>query len=128
MWELLGSLAAVPRRLIWDNETGIGWRNSYAAGVAAFAGVLATRIVQVKPFDPESKGVVERANQFLETSFLPGGVFVSPEDFNTQLGQWLPKANARLVRRLVPAQRTCSPWTRRPCWRCHRFDRSPASP
>jgi transposase len=99
MWELLGSLGAVPRRLIWDNETGIGRRNSYAAGVAAFAGVLATRIVQVKPYDPESKGVVERANQFLETSFLPGRAFTSPEDFNNQLGQWLPKANTRLVRR-----------------------------
>ncbi|WP_307484247.1 IS21 family transposase [Pseudarthrobacter sulfonivorans] len=99
MWELIGSLGAVPRRLIWDNETGIGRRNSYAAGVAAFAGVLATRIVQVKPYDPESKGVVERANQFLETSFLPGRTFTSPEDFNAQLGQWLPLANARLVRR-----------------------------
>jgi hypothetical protein len=31
MWELIGSLGAVPRRLIWDNETGIGRRNSYAA-------------------------------------------------------------------------------------------------
>jgi hypothetical protein len=61
MWELIGSLGAVPRRLIWDNESGIGRRNSYAAGVAAFAGVLATRIGQVKPYDPESKGVVERA-------------------------------------------------------------------
>ncbi|MEK0153440.1 IS21 family transposase [Arthrobacter oryzae] len=99
MWELIGSLGAVPRRLIWDNETGIGRRNSYSAGVAAFAGVLATRIVQVKPYDPESKGVVERANQFLETSFLPGRTFTSPEDFNAQLGQWLPLANARLVRR-----------------------------
>jgi hypothetical protein len=57
MWELIGSLGAVPRRLIWDNETGISRRNSYAAGVAAFAGVLAARIVQVKPYDPESKGV-----------------------------------------------------------------------
>ncbi|MBT2533953.1 DDE-type integrase/transposase/recombinase [Arthrobacter sp. ISL-48] len=99
MWELIGSLGAVPRRLIWDNETGIGRRNSYAAGVAAFAGVLATRIVQVKPYDPESKGVVERANQFLETSFLPGRTFESPADFNSQLGKWLPTANARLVRR-----------------------------
>jgi len=99
MWELIGGLGAVPRRLIWDNETGIGRRNSYAAGVAAFAGVLATRIVQVKPYDPETKGVVERANQFLETSFLPSRSFTSPEDFNTQLGLWLPRANARLVRR-----------------------------
>jgi hypothetical protein len=60
---------------------------------------LATQIVQVKPYDRESKGVVERTNQFLETSFLPGRVFTSPEDFNNQLAQWLPKANARLVRR-----------------------------
>lgn len=99
MWELIGSLGADPQRLIWDNESGIGRRNSYAAGVAAFAGVLATRIVQVKPHDPESKGMVERANRFLETSFLPGRVFASPEDFNAQLAGWLPKANARLVRR-----------------------------
>ncbi|TSE15722.1 IS21 family transposase [Arthrobacter sp. KBS0703] len=100
MWDLIGSLGAVPRRLIWDNETGIGRRNSFAAGVPAFAGVLATRIVQVKPYDPESKGVVERTNQFLETSFLPGRSFASPEDFNAQLAHWLPKANTRMVRRI----------------------------
>ncbi|MDP9694957.1 UNVERIFIED_ORG: hypothetical protein J2X79_002525 [Arthrobacter globiformis] len=40
-----------------------------------------------------------RAKQFLETSFLPGRAFVPPEDFNDQLAAWLPKANARLVRR-----------------------------
>lgn len=36
--ELIGSLCAVPRRLIWDNFTGIRRRNSCAAGVAAFTG------------------------------------------------------------------------------------------
>jgi len=35
---------------------------------------------------------------FLETSFLPGRRFASPADFNTQLGDWLPVANARTVR------------------------------
>jgi transposase len=98
MWELLGGLGAVPRRLVWDNETGIGRRNRYAEGVAAFAGMLATRIVQLKPNDPESKGIVERANGYLESSFLPGRTFTSPEDFNAQLGSWLPRANKRLVR------------------------------
>ncbi|MGM7774714.1 IS21 family transposase [Arthrobacter sp. KNU-44] len=98
-WKLIRSLGAVPRWLIWDNEAGIGRLNSHAAGVAAFAGVLATRIVQAKPYDPESKGVVERANRFLDTSFLPARAFVSPEDFNAQLGRWLPIANDRLVRR-----------------------------
>ncbi len=101
MWELMSSqLGAVPHRLIWDNEAGIGRRNRYAEGVAGFCGTLATRIVQLRPFDPESKGIVERANSYLETSFLPGRTFTNPDDFNIQLSQWLPVANGRIVRRL----------------------------
>jgi hypothetical protein len=69
---------AVPHRLIWDNLAGIGRRNRLAEGVNGFCGTLATRIVQLKPFDPESKGIVERANQYLETSFIPGRSFTSP--------------------------------------------------
>jgi transposase len=38
MWELLEGLDAVPRRLVWDNETGIGRGRRLAAGVPAFAG------------------------------------------------------------------------------------------
>jgi hypothetical protein len=41
---------------------------------------------------------VERANRYLETSFIPGRSFTSPPDFNNQLAQWLPTANARRVR------------------------------
>ena len=101
MWSLLaGQLGAVPRRLVWDNEAGIGRGGRLAAGVAAFTGTLATRIVQLRPFDPESKGIVERANGYLETSFLPGRVFASPADFNAQLAGWLPRANTRQVRSL----------------------------
>jgi hypothetical protein len=101
LWSLLGEqLRAVPRRLVWDNEAGIGRGGRLAVGVAAFTGALATRIVQVPPRDPESKGIVERANGYLETSFLPGRVFTSPADFNEQLTAWLPRANARRVRSL----------------------------
>ncbi|GAB2761356.1 hypothetical protein GCM10027090_34890 [Sinomonas soli] len=101
MWCLLsGQLGAVPRRLVSDNEAGIGRRNSLAEGVAGFCGSLATRIVQLKPFDPESKGIVERANRFLETSFLPGRRFQDPEDFNAHLAEWLVRANQRTVRAL----------------------------
>jgi hypothetical protein len=101
MWSLLsGQLGAVPRRLIWDNEAGIGRRNNLAAGVSGFCGMLATKLVQLKPFDPESKGIVERANGFLETSFLPGRSFSSADDFNQQLRAWLPVGNARTVRSL----------------------------
>ena len=101
MWWLLSQqLGAVPRTLIWDNETGIGRRNRLAAGVGEFTGALATRIHQLKAYDPESKGGVERINGYFETSFLPGRDFGSPLDFNTQLRGWLPKANARTVRAL----------------------------
>jgi hypothetical protein len=61
-------------------------------------GTLGSRLVQLKPYDPESKGIVERANRYLETSFLPRRSFTSPDDFNAQLQQWLPTANARRVR------------------------------
>jgi len=57
-----------------------------------------------KPADPEAKGMIERGNGYLETSFLPGRSFTSPADFNTQLAGWLPKANARRMRVLG-----CSP-------------------
>lgn len=42
---------------------------------------------------------MERANGFLETSFMPGRTFTGPADYNEQLAQWLPRANSRLLRR-----------------------------
>jgi len=99
MWQLLsGSFIAVPHELWWDNEAGIGRRGRLTDPVTALMGTLGSRLVQLKPYDPESKGIVERANRYLETSFLPGRSFTSPEDFNNQLGQWLPTANSRRVR------------------------------
>jgi Helix-turn-helix domain of resolvase len=85
-------------------ETGIGRGGKLAEGVAAFTGTLATRIVQLPPRDPESKGIVERRNGYFETSFLPGRSFASPADFNAQFTGWLDRANGRVVRtiRRVP--------------------------
>lgn len=99
-WDLIARLGRVPRRLIWDNEPGIGQRGRLTQQVTAFAGTLATRVVQLKPYDPESKGIVERSNGFLETSFMPGRRFISARDFNAQLADWLPRANSRTVRAL----------------------------
>ena len=99
-WELIRRLGRVPRRLIWDNETGIGRGGKLAEGVAAFTGTLATRIVQLRPRDPESKGIVERRNGYFATSFMPGRVFASPGDFNAQFTDWLDRANGRVVRTL----------------------------
>jgi hypothetical protein len=97
-WELLQQLGRIPRRLIWDNEAGIGRGPRRAAGVAEFMGMLATRLVLLKPRDPESKGIVERRNGWFETSFMPGRTFVSPADFNTQFTEWLQLANSRIVK------------------------------
>ena len=99
MWQLLAALGAVPKTLVWDNESGIGQHRRLTVGARSFAGTLGTRIHQVPPRDPESKGVVERANGFLETSFMPGRAFTDPADYNAQLAQWLPRANSRLLRR-----------------------------
>jgi transcriptional regulator with XRE-family HTH domain len=57
MWSLLaGQLGAVPRRLLWDNETGVGRRGRLVAAVVAFTGALATKVVQCPPYDPRLTG------------------------------------------------------------------------
>lgn len=102
-WELIHQLGRVPRRLIWDNEPGIGRGQRRAEGVSSFMGTLATKLVLLAPNDPESKGLVERRNGWFETSFMPGRAFTSPADFNTQFTDWLRKANTRVVRTIKAA-------------------------
>ena len=60
-------------------------RSELTAVTQAFRGTLATRVLICKPADPEAKGLVERDNGYLETSFLPGRTFTGPADFNAQL-------------------------------------------
>jgi hypothetical protein len=99
MWQLLSqNFAAAPHELWWDNEAAIGRRGRLTEPVTALMGTLGSRLVQLNPDEPESKGIVQRANRYLETSLLPGHSFTSPHDFNDQLAQWLPKANARRAR------------------------------
>ena len=98
MWLLISGLGRVTRTLVWDRESAIGGTGRVSDPAAAFAGTLATQIRLAPPRDPEYKGMVERTNGYLETSFLPGRRFGSPGDFNTQLGDWLIRANTRTVR------------------------------
>ncbi|MCX7521745.1 IS21 family transposase [Microbacterium sp. STN6] len=102
-WELIKQLGRVPRRLLWDNEPGIGRGKRHADGVDSFIGTLATKLVLLPPRDPESKGIVERRNGWFETSFMPGRSFASPADFNGQFTDWLKLANRRVVRTLGAA-------------------------
>lgn len=94
-WRLLSEWGAVPRTLVWDNEGAVGRGGKLTAEFAALAGLLGVRVFQSRPRDPEAKGLVERANGYLETSFLPGRTFSGPADFNAQLGSWLKVANRR---------------------------------
>lgn len=98
MWSLIHAVGRVTKTLVWDRESAIGGTGRVSVSASAFAGTLATRIILAPPRDPEFKGMVERNNQFLETSFLPGRRFGSPEDFNRQLAEWLVQANSRTVR------------------------------
>src|SRR4051794_23980876 len=99
IWRLLSRLGRVPRALVWDNESAVGsWRAGkpkLTDDFEAFRGTLGIRVIQCRPRDPEAKGLVERANGYLETSFLPGRSFTGPADFNAQLQSWLLLANAR---------------------------------
>ena len=103
-WTLLGHLGASPKALVWDNESAVGqWRAGkpqLTETMNAFRGSLGIRVIQCRPADPEAKGLVERANGYLETSFMPGRRFTSPADFNAQLQDWLVRANQRMHRRL----------------------------
>jgi transposase len=103
-WAVLQQLGAVPRELVWDNESGVGRYGGAAPRLTAqfsvLRGMLGTRVRILRPRDPESKGLVERANGFLETSFLPGRRFVSVADFDAQLVEWIGRANARPRRAL----------------------------
>ncbi len=103
-WRHLAALGAVPRVLVWDGEGAIGrWRggrSELTAECQAFRGVLGAKVLICRPADPEAKGLVERAHDFLERSFLPGRSFASPADFNEQLQTWVATVNRRARRAL----------------------------
>lgn len=98
-WQLIERLGAVPRALVWDGEGAIGrWRQGRSEltdQCQAFRGTLGTKVIVLRPRQPEHKGIIERAHDYLERSFLPGREFTGPEDFNAQLQAWLAVTNSR---------------------------------
>jgi transposase len=110
-WQLIDKLGAVPRALVWDGEGAVGrWRSGkpeLTRDCQAFRGTLGVKVIVCKPADPEAKGLLERAHDYLERSFLPGRQFTGPADFNGQLSQWIAVANSRPKRVLgcAPAER-----------------------
>ena len=103
-WQLINGLGSVPHVLVWDGEGAIGrWRggrSELTTECQAFRGTLGAKVVICRPADPEAKGMIERAHDYLERSFLPGREFTGPDGFNSQLQAWLAVANTR-VRRVL---------------------------
>jgi transposase len=110
-WQVIERLGAVPRTLVWDGEGAIGrWRGGkteLTQECQAFRGTLGAKVIVLKPREPEHKGIIERAHDYLETSFLPGRSFSGPADFNTQLQHWFALVNTRRRRVLgcAPTER-----------------------
>jgi hypothetical protein len=102
--QLITAFGAVPRVLVWDGESAIGrWRAGrveLTADCHAFRGTLGAKVIVLRPREPEHKGIIERAHDYLQRSFLPGRSFASPADFNAQLQRWLAVVNARPRRAL----------------------------
>ena len=103
-WQHLNRLGAVPRVLVWDGEGAVGrWRSGRSEltrDCQGFRGTLGAKVIICRPADPEAKGLIERAHDYLERSFLPGRTFASPADFNTQVQAWLGVVNQRPRRAL----------------------------
>lgn len=98
---LLVELGRVPRVGVYDGEPAISVRRArrliYTHDYLRLKGTLGMGSVVLAKGHPERKGCVERANGYLQTSFMPGRRFAGRDDFNTQLGDWLEsKANVRV--------------------------------
>lgn len=98
---LIVELGRVPKMGVYDGEPAISVRRGnkllYTEEFLRLKGTLGMGSIVLKKGCPERKGVVERANGYLETSFMPGRHFADRDDFNTQLSDWLEyKANIRV--------------------------------
>jgi len=99
--QCLWALGGLPATLVWDREGALhagGGRPTDA--FAAFCGQLRAGWHLCEAADPQAKGVVERLQEYLETSFEPGRSFANELDFADQLGGWFEKANRRTHRTL----------------------------
>lgn len=111
--QVIRQFGAVPRMVVWDQEGAIGqWHGPkmvFTDAFQAFRGTLGMGARLCLRADPETKGIIERNNGYLETSFLPGRRFDDVTDFNRQLTSWLVKANNRIhaTTKVRPSEAAC---------------------
>ncbi len=102
MARCLRSFGGLPDTLVWDREGALhAGEGRPTEAYAAFLGELKVAWHFCARGDAEAKGVVERLQQFLETSFEPGRHFAGPLDLQEQLDRWFARrANVRVHRAL----------------------------
>jgi len=71
-WELIRQLGGVPRRLIWDNEPGIGRGQRRAEGVGSFMGTLRPRSCCCHPGTRSPRGSSSAATGGSRPRSCPG--------------------------------------------------------
>ncbi len=97
----LWSFGALPQVLVWDREGSLHAGGGRPTDIyAALCGQLKVDWFFCERADPQTKGVVERLQGYLETNFEPGRRFANHIDFQAQLDSWFAKANARVHRTL----------------------------
>jgi transposase len=86
-------LGGVPDKVVCDNDTAIVAQRRGGVAilheeVASFFGQLGTKVVPLRPGDPQAKGQVERTNGYLDRSFLSLRTFSDLHDLQTQHDDW----------------------------------------
>jgi transposase len=86
-------LGGVPDKVICDNDSAIVRERRGGVAilhdeVASFFGQLGTKVVPLRPRDPQAKGQVERTNGYLDRSFLPLRRFSDLGDLQAQHDDW----------------------------------------
>lgn len=87
---------------MWDREGALhAGAGRPTEQFAALCGRLRVGWHFCEPADPQAKGIVERLQGYMETSFEPGRAFANELDFAAQLDTWFDtRANLRTHRRL----------------------------
>ncbi len=101
-------LGGVPDTVICDNDAAIVASRRGGTGilhdeVASFFGRLGTKVVPLRPGDPQAKGQVERTNGYLDRSFLSLRSFSDLHDLQTQHDDWAVNTAYRRHHRRVGA-------------------------
>jgi transposase len=101
-------LGGAPEKVVCDNDAAIvkerrGGRAVLHDEVATFFGLLGTKVIVLRPGDPQAKGQVERTNGYLDRSFLSLREFSDIFDLQSQHDLWAQDVAYRRHHRRVGA-------------------------